>query len=123
MDKNKSQVLTRQIFFCGDNHGRFEHIIEAVQVHSPAAIVLLGDIQAQKPLEQELESILDRTAVWFIHGNHDTDTAEDHDHLFGSVLAERNLHGRVVEVAGVRMAGLGGIFRGRSLDAASATCL
>lgn len=57
--------------------------------------------------------ILDKTEVWFIHGNHDTDSEADHDHLFGSALADRNLHGRVVEIAGLRIAGLGGVFRGK----------
>jgi len=102
-----------QILFCGDVHGHFRHVIDAVFEHAPAAIVLLGDIQAQKPLEQELAAILDATQVWFIHGNHDTDSPADHDNLFGSGLADRNLHGRVVDVAGVRIAGLGGIFRGQ----------
>ncbi len=101
------------ILFCGDTHGRFSHVIEAVHVHRPAAIVFLGDLQAQKPLEVELASILDSTEVWFIHGNHDTDSDADHDNLFGSALGHRNLHGRVVEVAGLRIAGLGGIFRGQ----------
>ena len=99
------------ILFCGDTHGNFEHIIEAVNAHAPAAIVLLGDVQAQKPLEQELAEILDKIEIWFIHGNHDTDTDTDYQNLWGSDLAHRNLHGRVVEVAGVRIAGLGGIFR------------
>ena len=48
-----------------------------------------------------------------MHGNHDTDSEEGFDRLQGSVLSDRNLHGRVVDVAGVRMAGLGGIFRGQ----------
>ena len=100
-----------QIFFCGDVHGNFEHIIDAVKAHQPAAVVLLGDIQAQRPLEQELAEILDKTAVWFIHGNHDTDAEKDYDNLFGSALAGKNLDGRVMEIAGVRIAGLGGIFR------------
>ena len=47
-----------QIFFCGDVHGNFKHIIEAVEEHGPAAVVLLGDIQAQRPLELELAEIL-----------------------------------------------------------------
>ncbi|MFA5976534.1 MAG: metallophosphoesterase [Elusimicrobiota bacterium] len=102
-----------RIFFCGDPHGHFEHIIEAVHAHRPAAIVLLGDVQAQEPLESALRSILDRTEVWWIHGNHDTDSEADYDNLFSSALADHNLHGRVVEVAGVRIAGLGGIFRGQ----------
>jgi predicted phosphodiesterase len=101
------------ILFCGDPHGHFDHIIEAVQAHQPAAIILLGDLQAQRPLEVELAPILEKTEIWFIHGNHDTDSQADHDHLWGSALAERNLHGRVVEVAGLRIAGLGGVFRGK----------
>jgi hypothetical protein len=102
-----------RIFFCGDPHGHLEYIIEAVHAHRPAAIVLLGDIQPQQPLEQALKPILDLTEVWWIHGNHDTDSDANYDNLFGSSLADRNLHGRVVEVAGVRIAGLGGIFRGQ----------
>ena len=101
------------ILFCGDPHGHFGHIIEAVQEHQPAAVILLGDLQAQRPLEVELASILDKTEVWFIHGNHDTDSEADHDNLFGSALADRNLHGKVVEIAGLRIAGLGGVFRGK----------
>lgn len=99
------------IFFCGDVHGEFGNVIEAVQAHRPDAIVLLGDLQAGAPLEIELATILTQTEVWFIHGNHDTDSEADHDHLLGSALADRNLHGRVVSVAGVRIAGLGGVFR------------
>jgi predicted phosphodiesterase len=101
----------KRILFCGDPHGHFGHIFEAVRAHQPAAIVLLGDVQAQEPLEMALRPIVDRTEVWWIHGNHDTDSNVDYDNLFGSSLAHRNLHGRVVEIAGVRIAGLGGIFR------------
>jgi predicted phosphodiesterase len=105
------------IWLCGDVHGRFDHLTEAVLQSAPsqrpAALVLLGDLQAQQPLEVELAAILEHTEVWFIPGNHDTDTDEDHDHLFCSALAGRNLHGRVVEIAGVRIAGLGGVFRGQ----------
>lgn len=105
--------MTAKIFLCGDVHGHFQHVIDAVREHAPAAIVLLGDIQAQRLLEQELAEILDDTEVWFIHGNHDTDSEADYDNLFGSKLANRNLDGRAVEIAGVRIAGLSGIFRGQ----------
>jgi predicted phosphodiesterase len=101
------------ILFVGDPHGRFEHVIEIVLERGPDAVVFLGDLQAQRPLEEELAPILARTDVWFIPGNHDTDRDSDHDHLFGSTLADRNLHGRVVTIAGVRIAGLGGVFRGK----------
>ena len=106
------------IYFFGDTHGHFDHVLEIVSRDRPAAIVFLGDLQAQRPLEVELESILGMTEVWFIHGNHDTDSDADYDHLFDSALADRNLHGRVAVVDGVRIAGLGGVFRGAGVDAA-----
>ena len=59
------------ILFCGDPHGQFSHIIEAVHEHQPKAVILLGDLQAQRPLEVELADILTRAEIWFIHGNHD----------------------------------------------------
>lgn len=88
-------------------------MLEIVSRDRPAAIVFLGDLQAQRPLETELEFILNMTEVWFIHGNHDTDSDADCNHLFGSALADRNLHGRVALVDGLRIAGLGGVFRGQ----------
>lgn len=103
-----------RIFFCGDPHGHFEHIHDAVREHRPAAIVLLGDVQPLEPLGLALKPILDLTEVWWIHGNHDTDSEADYDNLFGSALADRNLHGRVMEVAGTRIAGLGASFEDKS---------
>jgi hypothetical protein len=100
------------IYFCGDTHGCFDHVIDVVGQDRPAAVVFLGDLQAQRPLEIELASILDMTEVWYIHGNHDTDSEADYDNLFGSALADRNLHGR----GGDRRAAdcwPGGIFRGQ----------
>ncbi|MGE4449106.1 MAG: metallophosphoesterase [Azospira sp.] len=102
-----------RIFFAGDTHGQFGHVIKAVQQYQPAAVIFLGDLQASRPLDQELQPILGSTEIWFIHGNHDTDSDHDYDHLFGSALAGRNLHGRVVDIAGIRIAGLGGVFRGQ----------
>ena len=101
------------IYFFGDTHGHFGHVHEAVLKNRPAAVVFLGDLQPRRSLEVELAPILELTEVWFIHGNHDTDSDGDYDNLFNSALAGRNLHGRVVEVSGVRVAGLGGIFRSK----------
>jgi predicted phosphodiesterase len=100
-----------KLMLFGDPHSHFEYAIESVLRYRPEAIVVLGDLQAKHPLEIELAPILDLTEVWFIHGNHDTDSEADYDNLFGSGLADRNLHGRVVEVVGFRIAGLGGVFR------------
>lgn len=100
-----------RIFFCGDCHGHFDHVSEAAQAFLPAAVIFLGDLESPAPLDQVLAPILQHTAVWWIQGNHDTDREASYDNLYGSSLADRNLHGRVVEVAGMRIAGLGGVFR------------
>jgi predicted phosphodiesterase len=99
------------ILLFGDTHGSLVHVLPAVLAEKPAAIIFLGDIQAQKPLEQERAGVMDLTDVWFIPGNHDTDSRADYDNLFNSALADKNLHGRVVEIDGLRVAGLGGVFR------------
>ncbi|MCR6478109.1 metallophosphoesterase [Variovorax sp. ZS18.2.2] len=105
-----------KLMFFGDPHGDLDPVIAAVERLQPEAIVLLGDIQARRPLHDELRPILDLTEIWFIHGNHDTDSDADYDNLWGSELATRNLHGRIVEIAGFKVAGLGGIFRRKIWD-------
>ncbi len=95
----------------GDVHGSFEHVLPVVKHEKPCAIIFLGDLQAQRPLEIELAEVMELTEVFYIHGNHDSDSKADHDNLFNSAIADRNLHGRVVEIDGIRVAGLGGIFR------------
>jgi predicted phosphodiesterase len=95
----------------GDPHGDFEPVLRAVQTHRPEAVILLGDLQPRQPLETELAAILQATEIWFIHGNHDTDSERYHDNLWGSALRHRNLDGRVQQIAGLLVAGLGGIFR------------
>ena len=102
------------ILFCGDTHGQFDHVVEAVRVYKPAAVILLGDLQAQQPLEAVLAPILPETNVWFIHGNHDTDSDADYDNLFQSQRWRiATCMVRIVEIAGLRIAGIGGVFRGQ----------
>lgn len=74
------------IFFFGHNHDRFEHIIAAVELEKPDAIVLLRDVQAQEPLEVELVPILGKTIIRFIDGNQDTNGDFDFCNLFESKL-------------------------------------
>lgn len=103
--------MSPSILFAGDVHGRFDHLHAAVLQHRPRALILLGDIEAPESLDQLMAPIEALgTSVWFIPGNHDTDHAESWEAL--EAWPERNLHGRVVEIEGVRIAGLGGIFRG-----------
>jgi predicted phosphodiesterase len=104
------------IFFCGDLHGNFHGLISAVMLYRPEAIVLLGDIMGDDPeksLDEELLEIIDLTQIYWIAGNHDTDTINAYKLLFQSRLSGGNLHGRVVEVAGRRIGGLHGVFRGK----------
>lgn len=101
------------ILFFGDTHGGFEHCLAVVEQNRPSAVVFLGDLEAKQPLHIELAHVIQLTEVWWIHGNHDTDNEHIFDNLFASELADRNLSGRVVEIAGQRIAGLGGVFRGK----------
>lgn len=97
--------------FCGDPHGQFYHIVKAATELQAAAVILLGDMEPQRSLHIELEAITDK--LCFIHGNHDTDTDQNWVHIWESHVAERSIHGRVVELpGGIRLAGLGGVFRG-----------
>ena len=115
---NPLNVSRPKILFFGDPHGDFVPVIRAVERLQPEAIILVGDVQAQTPLHAVLASVREKTDIWFIHGNHDTDSDADYDNLWGSELADRNLHGRVMTVAGYKVAGLGGVFRGKIWDPA-----
>ena len=75
--------------FFGDAHVQCEFVIRFVEKYHPEAIVLLGDIEAQRPLEVELATILDLTEVWWIHANHDTSFETEYDSLVGSAFAHR----------------------------------
>ena len=105
------------ILFFGDIHGEekgaFNYVESVVksQIQKPNAIIFLGDLGAQKPLEQELASVINSTDIYFIHGNHDSEDQNCYDSLFKSSLAHKNLHGVVVEIDGLKVAGLGGVFR------------
>lgn len=102
------------IYLLGDVHGDFDHILAAIPAADPQGrrrtVIFLGDIQAQRPFEEEIRPLLDAgIEVWFIPGNHDSGNAAEWRHLLPS--QHRNLDGRVVEIEGLRVAGLGGTFR------------
>lgn len=102
------------IWFCGDVHGEFGHVLEALERHPlgdrPAAVIFLGDLEPQEPLSWIFGRFLDAgIEPWFIHGNHDSTDAVVWQNTLD--CRQRNLHGRVETIAGVRIAGLGGTFR------------
>lgn len=110
--KNRTRRLPN-IFFCGDPHGDVSHINKAAEEYKPDAMVILGDIQPSGPLHEILAPALKYTQIWWIPGNHDTDSDEFYEYLWKSELAHHNLNGRVANVCGLRIAGLGGVFRGQ----------
>jgi predicted phosphodiesterase len=105
--------VSKKILFAGDPHGNFRPLINAVHRHKPKAVVLLGDYDLETPLENPLQEIIGQTEIWWIAGNHDFETPDKHRNLFHSALADKGLHLKVTDVAGIRIAGLGGIFLGR----------
>ena len=109
-------MTSSRILFVGDPHGKLRYVAEYVLHYKPRALVLLGDIEPGDPLDDELGELLKANVqVAWIHGNHDNAD----DQMWRDLTdAERNpitsfgaLHGRVVEVGDIRIAGLGGIFR------------
>ena len=99
------------ILMLGDVHGDIGHLRRAIESERPVAVIFLGDIESPVAFEKFVAELMAMTEVWWIPGNHDTDSQDNYRNLYESALAARNLHGRVVDIAGVRVAGLGGVFR------------
>lgn len=98
-----------RLVFAGDTHGCLAHL---AQVPDGCTVIHVGDFELTDTLERELPAGLEER-FWWIPGNHDCDREHYFGHLFGSALAERSLHGRVVSFGNVRVAGLGGVFKGK----------
>lgn len=102
--------IDNRILFAGDPHGCFDSIINAVLLYKPIAVVMLGDYSLQQSLDVYLSPIAKLTQIWWIYGNHDVVSREVYSHLFESSYKYNGLHLKVREIAGLRIAGLGGIF-------------
>ena len=105
--------MTHGILYCGDLHSQFRHVIEAAGRTKAACVVLLGDMEPSRPLEQEMAPLTKHGVPWyFVGGNHDADSAELVERVWNENTIEHNVHGRVVQLPdGTRLAGLGGVFR------------
>ena len=105
----------REILFVGDPHGLLPQIVAEIAPVRPKAVVMLGDYDLERTFHTEVAPLAEAgTEVWWIHGNHDLDHEMFYFRLFETNrLGDRNLDGRVAEVAGVRVAGLGGVFKER----------
>lgn len=103
---------TGGLLFCGDPHGSYRQVRQAAEMRPDCPVILLGDLEPSRPLPDELGLAWERT--WLIHGNHDTDQEAVAQHVWAPEAAARSLHARVVELGnGLRIAGLGGVFRER----------
>ena len=98
------------ILFAGDPHGSYAHLYPFIQERENVALVILGDLQLTTTTE--LDNLARHCDIWFIHGNHDSKTVAAFEAIWGSQWKERNIHGKVVNIQGTRIAGLGGVFRG-----------
>lgn len=98
------------VLFCGDPHGKFDQVHLAASVLKPQAVVLLGDNEPERPLEEVMHGL---GCEWlFIAGNHDSDSDDMAKRVWSPATEPHNLHGRVVTLpSGVRIGGLAGIFR------------
>jgi predicted phosphodiesterase len=99
------------ILFAGDPHRNFTPIIRACLARPATALIVVGDLDCQRPLTETFAPLIDRGwRVYWILGNHDCETEAAYDNLVID-HAEGDLGYRVTEIDGVRIAGLPGVFK------------
>ena len=66
-----------RIWFAGDTHGEFRHVVRLAMRHRPDAVIFLGDLELPASLATVLKPLLQAgVEVHGIHGNHDSDSDE-----------------------------------------------
>ena len=105
--------MSSPIVIAGDPHRNFPPILRACAAQEPGTLILVGDCDLPVPLRHALASLF--TLGWqvrWIMGNKDAETDTAFDNL-ATDFPEGNIGGRVIEVDGLRIAGLGGVFKPR----------
>lgn len=110
-----------EVVLVGDVHRQWHYLHAGLArlARPPRHMILLGDLECHAPLDDLAAPFLRAgIAVHWIFGNHDYDGgpgmwADHTDPLRNPATAEGALHGRVTIIGGLRVAGLGGIFRPR----------
>lgn len=113
MMPSTSSAMAEPLLFAGDPHRNFAPILRACAAHPTGTLVLLGDCECDAPLPRILAPAID--AGWRVHwilGNRDTDSERTFDNLV-TAHPQGDIGGRVVEAAGLRIAGLSGVFKPR----------
>lgn len=94
--------------FLGDPHGDLAAMRRFVVEHPKVPRIVLGDMGLARPVSWALPE------TFWVPGNHDFDDETQYDATLGDPLALAwCLHGRVTEVCGLQVAGLGGNFQTR----------
>ena len=105
--------VSDRIVIAGDPHGNFPPILRACGAQEPGTLILLGDCELRLPLRETLASLFGQGwVVYWILGNKDAETETAFDNL-ATDHPEGDIGGRVIEVAGLRIAGLAGVFKPR----------
>lgn len=108
--RHLNETMTSLLFY-GDPHGEWRPLRETLRTESPDAVILLGDCDLHRPLSDELgDTLPSPDRLFFILGNHEADRQCFYDHLISAAPATNHLNAKVVDIAGVRIAGLSGTF-------------
>lgn len=100
--------MVPNLLIAGDPHGNFSEIHQAWQDYPHTPTLFAGDQGCLTPFP---EIIQHRTDTYFIDGNHDGDKKIYWDNLHADPT--RDINGRVITIGNMRVAGLGGVFRGK----------
>jgi hypothetical protein len=104
--------MTSCILFAGDPHRNFAPILRACLARPAGTLIIVGDCDCPAPLPQIVAPL--SAAGWqvrWILGNHDTETEAAYDNLHAHAAGDLGL--RVTQIAGLRIAGLPGVFKPR----------
>ena len=110
----------KSIVFYGDPHNDFGPLKRSLEERPADCVVVLGDLldsRDERASKHALEDIqflrdLDCEFCW-IHGNHESDNAFIYDATIAD-LGYYNLHAGTRQIlGGLRIGGLGGVFRGK----------
>jgi predicted phosphodiesterase len=105
--------MSAPILIAGDPHSNFSPILRACSAHEPGTLILLGDCELRVPLRLMLASLFaEGWDVRWILGNKDAETEAVFDNLVTDYPAG-DIGGRVIDVGGLRIAGLPGVFKPR----------
>jgi len=106
-----AQRPAHPLLLAADLHGEHDALLAYCAKHHPGTLILLGDQCLEQPLKVTYATVF--AAGWdiyYILGNHDHLSASRYDHLVGD-YPEGDLSLKFIEVNGLRIGGLSGIFR------------